>query len=330
MHFLAEYGLFLAKIISIAAAILIVAAGIFAIARKGKLQDKNKLEVKNLNEKYNEFSETLNTETLNKKQLKQWLKEEKAKAKAEEKNEEPKKRIFVLEFQGDIKASAVSALREEITGILQVAKPTDEVVVCIESGGGMVSPYGLAASQLQRLKQQKIPLTIIIDKIAASGGYLMACVGDKILAAPFAIIGSIGVVAQIPNFHRLLKKHDVDFELLTAGEYKRTLTIFGENTEKGREKMQEDLEEIHVFFKDFITQNRPQVNIQQVATGEHWLASKALEFKLVDDLMTSDDYLLKSSQQADVYHLSYTGKKSLAEKLSAAFYHGLAHIRGIR
>jgi len=330
MQFLAEYGLFLAKIISLVAAVLVVVAGVFAIARKGKMQDKNKLEVKNLSEKYKEFSEILNNETLNKKQLKQWLKEEKTKSKNADKSETAKKRIFVLDFQGDIKASAVNALREEITGILQVAKPTDEVVVCIESGGGMVSPYGLAASQLQRIKHQKIPLTVIIDKIAASGGYLMACVGDKILAAPFAIIGSIGVVAQIPNFHRLLKKHDVDFEMLTAGEYKRTLTIFGENTEKGREKMQEDLEEIHVLFKDFITQNRPQVNIQQVATGEHWLASKALEFKLVDELITSDDYLLKSSAHADIYQLNYTGKKSLAEKLSAAFYYGLSHLRGIR
>lgn len=315
MSFLLQYAVFLAKLFTLVLAILILTAGIFSITRKAKAQNKNKLCIKKLNKKYQEFAEALNAEILNKKQLRNFVKEQKVKLKKNAKL--LKKRIFVLNFHGDIKATAVNNLREEITALLQVATAQDEVVLRLESGGGMVAPYGLAASQLQRLKDKHIPLTVAIDKIAASGGYLMACVGDKILAAPFAIIGSIGVVAQLPNFHRFLKKRDIDFELLTAGEYKRTLTIFGENTTKAREKTQQDLEEIHHLFKAFIQANRKQVNMSEVATGAHWLAKDALGLNLVDELITSDDYLslLAESDKAEIYECQYLSKKSVAEKL---------------
>jgi serine protease SohB len=316
MSFLLHYAEFALKLATLVLAILVLAGGLLAIALKAKEQTKLKLCVKKLNKKYQEFAETLNSEILSKAERKKLAKE--AKIKAKKQTKQRKKRVFVLDFQGDIKGSAVNGLREEITAIIQVATPQDEVVLKLESGGGMVSPYGLAASQLQRLKDKRIPLTVAIDKIAASGGYLMACVADKILAAPFAIIGSIGVVAQLPNFHRFLKKRDIDFELLTAGEYKRTLTIFGENTQKAREKTRDDLEEIHRLFKEFIKSNRKEVDVDQVATGAHWLAKDALELKLVDELTTSDDYLSHYARdgQANIYELHYLTKKSIAEKLS--------------
>ena len=253
-----------------------------------------------------------------KKILKLEKKSEKEKAKAKKAAEAESKRKFVVNFDGDIKASAVHALRQEITAILQVATPEDEVIVNLESPGGVVHGYGLAASQLHRLRENKIPLTVVIDKVAASGGYLMACVANKIVAAPFSIIGSIGVIAQVPNFHRLLKKHNVDFEQITAGEYKRTITMFGENADKGRKKFKEDIEDIHAQFKDFITQNRPLIDIDKVATGEHWLGQRAKELNLVDELMTSDDYLLNASKTAELYQITYVGKKSLSEKISGA------------
>lgn len=321
MSFLLQYSEFLLKLSTLVFAILILAAGLFAIARKAKEQTRLKLTIKKLNRHYQGFADVLNAEILSKSAKKKLAKEKKVKLKKQ--NKQAKKHIFVLNFHGDIKGSAVNGLREEITAILQVATPKDEVVLKLESGGGMVSPYGLAASQLQRLKNKKIPLTISIDKIAASGGYLMACVADKILAAPFAIIGSIGVVAQLPNFHRFLKKRDIDFELLTAGEYKRTLTIFGENTEKAREKTRDDLEEIHRLFKNFIETNRKFVDIDQVATGAHWLAIDALELKLVDELITSDDYLMNQAcnHHADIYELNFLIKKSVTEKLSEKLTH---------
>ncbi len=330
MEFWAQYGLFLTKIVTIIIALIIVIGGILMIARKGRSQDKNKLEIKKLNEKYEAYADKLNAEILSKKAYKKLSKEKKTgdKTRGKQTPEKNKKRIFLLQFDGDIKASAVNSLREEITAILSIATPNDEVIVRLESAGGMVSPYGLAASQLQRLKRKQIPVTVTVDKIAASGGYLMACVADKILAAPFAIIGSIGVVAQIPNFHRFLKDKNIDFEQITAGEYKRTLTLFGENTSKGRQKLQEEIEEIHNLFKDFIRQNRSQVAIQQVATGEYWLAARALELKLVDNLITSDDYLFNASNVTDIYQITYTTKKSLGEKITAAFYHAYANILG--
>jgi serine protease SohB len=319
MHFLTDYGLFLAKIATLIIAIFILLIGVLAIVRKAKTMPRNKIQIKKLNEQYQEYEDTLNNEILTKPEHKKYLKQQKVKQKQQDKKEESKKRIFVLHFIGDLRASATAQLREEISAILCVASPQDEVVVCLESAGGMVSHYGLAASQLRRLRNKQIPLTIIIDKVAASGGYMMACVGDKILAAPFAIIGSVGVLVQLPNFHRFLKKKDIDFEQLTAGQYKRTLTMFGENTEAGRQKMQEEIEDIHQLFKAFIAQNRQQVDVNQIATGEYWLGARAQELKLVDDLITSDDYLLAANDKADIYHVYFSGKKSMGEKISSAF-----------
>jgi len=226
-----------------------------------------------------------------------------------------RKRVFVLRFQGDIRASAVAALREEVTAVLTVATQNDEVVVILESPGGVVHGYGLAASQLQRFKDHGIALTVAVDKVAASGGYLMACVAGRIIAAPFAILGSIGVVGQMPNFNRLLKSHDVDYELITAGEHKRTLTMFGENTEKGREKFREDIEITHTLFKDFVRSHRPDVDIERVSTGEHWYGLQALDLKLVDAVRTSDDYLRDASATADLYELTYIRKRRGLERI---------------
>ncbi|MDR3476848.1 MAG: protease SohB [Gammaproteobacteria bacterium] len=314
---LVQLGLFSAKAVIIVALILILVAGIIAIASKGKDTLKGKMNIKNLNQKYKETKEHLLLTILPKDQFKQFQKNEKVAEKNKKKARSPEhdKNVYVLNFCGDIKASAVSALREEVTAIIGIANPEDEVVVCLESAGGMVHAYGLAAAQLARLREHKIPLTIIVDKVAASGGYMMASVANKILAAPFAIIGSIGVVVQLPNFNRLLKDNHIDFEQLTAGDYKRTLTMFGHNTEEGREKLKEEIEEIHHLFKNSILQYRPELNIDQVATGEHWLGTQALELKLVDDILTSDDYLLRQSQKANLYEICYEIKKPLSSRL---------------
>lgn len=315
LHFLSEYGLFLAKAVTVVLAIIVIVSFILSAAGKGK-SPKEKFKIRKINNRYQDYKNTLNKEMLSKPELKRIAKEEKQKNKALKKGDNNRKRLFVLNFQGDIKASANSSLREEITAILTVANPLDEVLIKLESPGGIVASYGLAASQLKRLRNRDIFLTVAVDKVAASGGYMMACVANRILAAPYAVIGSIGVVAQLPNFHRLLKRNDIDFEQITAGEYKRTLSMFGENTEKGREKVQEDVDNIQEIFKAFIVENRPQVNIEEIATGEHWHGVQALDLKLVDDLGTSDDYLLEMSHDKDIYELHYAPKKSWADKFS--------------
>ncbi len=309
MHFLIDYGLFLAKTSTLVIAILLLLGGMFAIASRGK--EKGKIKIKQINQHYDEMRSLLQHAILSKQELKQVAKKNKSKKRIKS----VEKRVFVLDFEGDIRASAVSSLRQAVTAILTVAKPEDEVIVCLDSSGGLVNTYGLAASQLERIKQQGLHLTVIIDKVAASGGYLMACVADKILAAPFAIIGSIGVVAQLPNFHRLLKKNHVDFEQMTAGEFKRTLTVFGENTEKAKQKFQQELEDIHQVFKQYVLRNRPILDIDKIATGEHWLASQAFELKLVDGLTTSDDYLLQASKNAAVFKVTFEEKKTMRNKL---------------
>lgn len=321
MHFWAQYGLFLAKTITFVLGFFALFAGLLSIAAWAKTQRKEYLEIKNLNERYDDMAQTIREEILDKKQLKKYLKEKKQTEKEKEKKEkegEKQKKVFVLNFDGDLKASAVDHLREEITTLLNVATPEDEVFVRIDSGGGMIQTYGLAASQLARIRARNIPLIASVDKIAASGGYLMACVADQIIAAPFSIIGSIGVLAQIPNFHRFLKKHKIDFEQISAGEFKRTLSIFGENTRKGREKVQEELEEMHQLFKGFIETYRPELDIKKVATGEYWLGTHALELGLVDRLTTSDDYLFDANEAGSgIFEVAYCCKQSMQEKLGS-------------
>lgn len=300
MEFLSQYGMFLLKSITVVIACLIIFAGFFALSRK----PKPKLEITSLNEHYEHINTLMNKEIHGKKCKHK---------KKNKKTEQPT--LYVIDFHGDIKASQVEQLRDEVTAILCTAKAGDEVLVRLDSPGGIVNTYGLAASQLQRIRDKNISLTVSIDKIAASGGYLMACVANHIIAAPFAIIGSIGVVAQIPNFHRWLKKHDIDVEMLTAGEYKRTLTLFSENTEKGRKKVKEDLEKIHVAFRNYIAMNRNQLDLDKVSTGEHWLAKDALDLNLVDKIATSDEYLIEKISDYKTFKLAIPPKASLVNKL---------------
>ncbi|MBU2237280.1 MAG: protease SohB [Gammaproteobacteria bacterium] len=329
MEFLTDYVGFLLKLVSVALVIGFLLAALSSGKRKSQ---PGSLSVTKLNESYDAMKAELDHQLLDKKVLKSLAKEKKKKEKLEKKalkktpketEEVAKKRLYVLDFDGDIKASAVETMREEITAILSVAKPQDEVVVRLESGGGVVHGYGLAASQLQRIREANIPLTICVDKVAASGGYMMACVADKIIAAPFAILGSIGVVAQVPNVHRLLDKSLIDVELHTAGKYKRTLTMLGVNTDEGREKFKQDLEDTHGLFKRFVSSQRPQLDIEDIATGDTWYGSEAIENKLIDVVMTSDAYLVSHYENADVIQVTYKQPKGMAERLGLSFFSAL-------
>ncbi|MGR5426796.1 protease SohB [Vibrio harveyi] len=330
MEFLLDYGLFLAKIVTVVAAVIVLL--IIAKSASGKSgAAKGELEVTNLSERHKDAVEQLehhlHDDAFIKARDKAVKKEEKEKNKSREKeikqaskegslDSKREPHLFVLDFNGSIDAKEVGSLREEITAVLAVAREGDEVLLRLESGGGMVHGYGLASSQLDRIKAAGLPLTISVDKVAASGGYMMACVADKIVSAPFAIVGSIGVIAQIPNFNKLLKKHDIEYEQLTAGEYKRTLTMFGENTDKARDKFKQELEETHGLFKDFIRERRPDLELEKVATGEHWFGTQAKELGLVDEISTSDDLVVAACKEKTVLAVHYVQKKKLADKLA--------------
>lgn len=336
MEFLSEYGLFLAKAATLVIAILIVVVGVLALGQRQKHSREGHIEVHHLNDRYQHMGEVIRNAIVDKATLKLETqaekKTEKERAKAKKRAARAlakgrkeaggqaarKPRLFTLAFDGDMKASATDHLREEISALLPQLKSGDAVLLKLESPGGMVHSYGLAASQLRRITDAGVDLTVAVDKVAASGGYMMACVAKRIIAAPFAVIGSIGVVAQMPNFHRLLEQHNIDFELLTAGEYKRTLSLFGENTEKGREKFVEELENTHHLFKAFVAENRPSLDVDKVATGETWYGRDALKQGLVDDLKTSDAYIQEHLTDWDVYEVRYVEKKHWQEKLGLA------------
>lgn len=340
MEFLSELGLFVAQAVAILVLLFLLGMGLVAVSQRQRGENDGHIEITKLNQRAEHVSDTLNhaindpqtwkaatkarrkTDKLKAKERRKALKKAGRKSRGSEPagDGSPRERpvLFVLDFDGDIQASATDNLREEISAIVPQLREGDEVLVRLESPGGVVHGYGLAASQLRRIRDAGAPLTVCVDKVAASGGYMMACVADRIVAAPFAVIGSIGVLAQLPNFHRLLKKNDIDFELLTAGEYKRTLTLFGENTDKGREKFVEELEETHSLFKQFVKENRSRLDVDRVATGEIWYGQQALDEALVDELATSDAVIQARLEAADVFEVRFVRKRNWQEKLGLA------------
>lgn len=297
--------------------IFLVIAGVIVLiaANANRGQSRKTLQVERWDQKSKELARWVRSPLMSAKDRKTEAKDEKKRAKEQDKTGE-NSACYVIDFKGDVKASAVDCLREEVTAVLGAAKPGEEVLVKVDSPGGMVHTYGLAASQLQRLRQGGLKLTVSVDKVAASGGYMMACTAERIIAAPFAIVGSIGVVAQVPNVHKLLKKHDVSYREYTAGEFKRTVSVFGEITEKGEQKFVEQLEETHLLFKDFVSKARPSLDVLRVATGEYWYGSRAMELGLVDAIQTSDDWLLERAKKGPVLCIKYQKKQAFNERLT--------------
>ncbi len=314
VDFLAEYGLFLLKVVTIVIALIAVIGFAAAAGRKAHLEG---LEVEDLNKKFRNVADALRKAVSTKDEHKQAAKERKAEDKRRAKEPSGRPRSFVIDFKGDLKASAVASLREEVSAILEVASKDDEVIMRLENHGGIVHEHGLAASQLARIRDRDLPLIICVDKVAASGGYLMACVASRVYAAPFAILGSIGVLAQFPNFNRMLDSHGVDFEEVTAGKYKRTVTMFGKNTDEDRAKLKEELEDVHTLFKDAVAKYRPELELDKFATGEHWYGTRALELGLADELLTSDELLGAKSVERDLYRVAWKVRQPLQKRLMA-------------
>src|SRR5271154_4616199 len=318
MAFWLDIAAFLLKALIIVAAFGGIAVLIARLARSSDPKDQE-IKVRSLDERYDDMRDAMNGELLDRKERKALAKALKKEAKATAKTrraQEPGKRIFVLTFKGDMRASAVKRLGAEIDAVLIAARQeTDETVIRIESPGGTVTGYGLAAAEILRLRDRKIKVIASVDQVAASGGYMMACAADRIVAAPFAIVGSIGVVAPVPNLHRLLKKNEIDFEEITAGEFKRTVSVLGEITPAGREHFRGKLDETHEAFKAHVKRCRPNVDIARVANGDHWLARGGGALGLVDELSTGDELLFQARDNARLYEVSTEARKTLLQQL---------------
>ena len=302
---------FTLSVFIVGAAVVFVIVSFFSMLVKAKQElasmSKGVLNIKKISDEYKDSKKEFLSEILDKKEYKKHNKDQKKKSS---KKDEKNKLIYVVDFKGDMQASQVDSLRKEVSAILAVANEKDQIVVRIDSPGGVVNGYGFAASQLERIRQANIDLTVCIDQVAASGGYMMSAVANTIISSPFAIVGSIGVVGTVPNIKDLLTKNGINVEMHTSGEYKRTLTSVGENTEEGREKFKEDLKNIHKLFKQHILNYRPELDMSKVGTGEYWFAKDALELGLVDKIQTYDDYIInKINDDFDVYEISYVIKK---------------------
>ncbi|MEZ5597157.1 MAG: protease SohB [Pseudomonadales bacterium] len=323
MEHLFDYLLFLAQAVTVVLAILVVAGMVATMNQRRQEHEPGHLEVRKLNQRLTDLRHAVEEIVLPEGELKhrrkQEMREEKQTAKAERREAADegsgKPRLFVLDFDGDLEATRTEQLRTEISAILSLARPTDAVLLRLTSPGGMVPHYGLAASQLHRIRKQDIPLVVAVDKVAASGGYLMAAVASRIIAAPFALVGSIGVVAEVPNVHRLLEKNNVDWDVYTAGQHKRTLTVFGRNTEEGRQKFIEELEDTHALFKEFVSENRPDLDMDAIATGEAWYGRRAIDLRLVDELCTSDEYVTRACEDRDVFEVRWVEHRRPIDRL---------------
>jgi serine protease SohB len=235
--------------------------------------------------------------------------------KTKELDEKPlaERPIAVVSFDGDVRATKrkiVSALIDEL--IVNKDKLSEAVVV-VNSPGGSVAEYGLLYAEMERIRAAGISLTVCIDTYAASGGYLMSLPANRIVAAPFAFVGSVGVVAYSPNIHRLLKKHDIEPRLFTAGEFKRTVTLIGDDDEEAKQHFQHQLESLHGLFLAAVKKYRTGANFEKIGTGDHWTAeeSQTQNLGLVDHIATSREYLLKLNADRDLVHLSQ--KKHMLE-----------------
>ncbi|WP_456267246.1 protease SohB [Kushneria sp. AK178] len=320
-EWLSSYALFLAQSVTVVVAIAVVLM-LMVRARSQRQGRSARLHVRNRGEYFRRHRETLEDATLGEGARERHIKDRLKARKAEQKRAKKHKQadeghhtLWVLDFDGDLRASRVPAFTEEITSVIAAARPGDEVLVRLQSGGGLVHAYGLASAQLDRLREAGLKLTVSVDRVAASGGYMMACCADHLIAAPFAVIGSIGVVAQVPNLHRLLKKNDVDVEILTAGRHKRTLTVLGENTEEGRQKFLDDLERTHDLFKSWVASRRPRLDIEQVSEGDIWYGQQAIDSGLVDEVNTSEAWLQARSEQWRILEVGLKPQRSMLERL---------------
>jgi serine protease SohB len=313
---------FALKGVVVVLAIVVIASVLVGLARRGR-RDEARLVVHQLNSRLRDLADALRSAIMPPRAFKRHLQAARKAAKA---RAEAARRVFVLDFRGDVMATAVVSLRDEISAVLAVARKEDEVLLRLESSGGVVHAYGLVASQVARLKERGLRLVISVDKVAASGGYMIACLADELIAAPFAILGSIGVVAPVPNVNRLLEAHGVDYEEMTAGEFKRTVSLFGKISPAGRDKFKEQLEDTHALFKEFVIEHRPVLDIAKVATGEYWFGKRALELKLVDRLQTSDDYLIRQLEAADVYTVSYKPAQPWRRRVAEAISESAARL----
>ncbi|KAL7534110.1 hypothetical protein ACHAWF_004724 [Thalassiosira exigua] len=212
-----------------------------------------------------------------------------------------RKNLFVTRFPGDVTASQLNELREEVTGILRASQPRDEALLILQSGGGTVTGYGLAAAQLQRFKANGMKLTVI------------------------------GVISEIPNAYDRLKKEGIEFQTVTAGKYKRTVTPTKKVTKEDLAKSTEDIQEIFDLFKSFVASQRPQLDIEDVATGDTWFGEDALEKGLCDELAAADDVLLEFADGGyDLYEVAYDPGSERAGRLLAGLPGGGGGLEGWR
>lgn len=314
MDFFVDLAAFLIKAGILAAASVFVLGSLIGMIRRARMDPgQDHLRVTYLNEELADHSLSILNAMMPPKAFKKLARRQQQELGVKSRT---RPKTFILDFFGDLAASSVDALRQQINALLLVLEEKDEVLVRLESSGGKAHAYGFAAAQLGRLKGENRRLVVSIDRVAASGGYMMACVADHIIAAPFALVGSIGVLAMVPNFHRLLQQFNVDYDEFAVGENKKNISLLGANTEEGKQKFIQDMEEFHRDFKGFVAEHRPAVKIDEAADGDVWYGEKARTLGLVDELKTSDDFLLERIKERDLFRVEFVESKPLRKRLS--------------
>lgn len=234
-----------------------------------------------------------------------------------------RKTAVLLSFNGDINATEVIEFGRAVSMIVQMKDLVSEVYIIINSGGGVVNGYGLLASEIERLHYSEIETYALIDQVAASGGYMAACVANHVVAAPFAYIGSIGVVSEMPNFNQILSDNGINIEQHTAGKSKRTVTPLGKITDEDRNEFKKKLERIHRSFINHVSHYRNINDADEnknsiIFSGDYWIAEETVELELglVDEISTSQEFLLDKMKEYNIIEITFQENKTKKSKLS--------------
>lgn len=198
--------------------------------------------------------------------------------------------VAVIDMQGTI-GSAIRPLEyARLFARLREDRHTRAVVLNIDSPGGAATGSEMMTGAVRRLAEEK-PVAAFIGGVGASGAYMVASASSRIIALQSSIIGAIGVISYRPVVEQALERIGVRMHVTKSGRLKDMLSPFREATDEEREKEQYLLDSLYDLFVDGIVRGRnlPEERVRELATGEVFPASDAVEHGLVDALGDLDD-----------------------------------------
>lgn len=173
------------------------------------------------------------------------------------------------------------------------------IVLRVDSPGGTVAASEEIATYVKECEK---PVVVSVGDVGASGAYMISSQADSIWANPGSSVGSIGVIAQIPNVSGLLDMVGVEFQTFTAGEYKDAGSAYRDLTKEEEALIQGEVEEAYDQFIDIVAEGRglERAKVEELAIGWTWSGVRAKELGLVDEVGTYRDALEDAAERGGI------------------------------